>query len=662
MPISNFNENNTPFEIFTPFSKEEFKYNNKLLKFYYVHKNEIYNDLINIIIDYLSVFSYFNHVVLYIIHSDKNINNIIHDTLTDIKYINSKNYPFPPIVSIYDDDNIKCLNLINAKSILYVSQNNTNNIDCVEIDVQNLENTFKNIYIKYLSGKIFNNVILNDTLPDNKYTNEISHLLSINNLSTVRETILKIPCISNSNIQNFSSNVKNIYDLNISFDTRLFHDDVLVFNLIINSNKNCGYIQFNNSKLKLYNGINFIQAVCSNNINNSNTKINIQINSENGCDILKFNVLTLNGIIYDIENNKNDFESKLKQVDNNEILYKDEYSVQNILIKSNAINTFIKKIWLGNQISFHTHRSGWSYALTQLSKLQTKSGIYVDGYTESSFGWKSSELINNNKLPYNIPWIGFMHNMPNIPGWYSSETPLTIIKSNAFQDSLQYCKGIYTLSNYLNNYIKLHLPDIPVNTVMHPTEIPKLQFSIDAFNKNKNKKIISIGWWGRKYTFFYKTVVPSYIKKARLLSSCDIIETRIQQYMDTEQYIYNMYLSENDKNSVITMPFASNDMYDMLLSENIAYCMLHDSSANNAIIECIARGTPIVVNKLPAVVEYLGNDYPLYINDNCVDLTELLCDMDLLEYTSKYLISRQYLISTDMFLNMFVNSDIYQSL
>jgi len=41
---------------------------------------------------------------------------------------------------------------------------------------------------------------------------------------------------------------------------------------------------------------------------------------------------------------------------------------------------------------------------------------------------------------------------------------------------------------------------------------------------------------------------------------------------------------------------------------------LIDVSACNTLIECIVRNTPIVINRLPAIVEYLGEDYPLYYN------------------------------------------------
>lgn len=65
-------------------------------------------------------------------------------------------------------------------------------------------------------------------------------------------------------------------------------------------------------------------------------------------------------------------------------------------------------------------------------------------------------------------------------------------------------------------------------------------------------------------------------------------------------------------NNIEFIEFLENDDYDNLLSENIVYINLVDASAVNTILECIVRATPIIVNKHPAVVELLGETYPLY--------------------------------------------------
>ena len=50
----------------------------------------------------------------------------------------------------------------------------------------------------------------------------------------------------------------------------------------------------------------------------------------------------------------------------------------------------------------------------------------------------------------------------------------------------------------------------------------------------------------------------------------------------------------------------------------------YDAAANNTILECIVRNTPIIVNKIEGVVDYLGQDYPLYFEseDKIEDLLE----------------------------------------
>jgi hypothetical protein len=44
------------------------------------------------------------------------------------------------------------------------------------------------------------------------------------------------------------------------------------------------------------------------------------------------------------------------------------------------------------------------------------------------------------------------------------------------------------------------------------------------------------------------------------------------------------------------------------------------ASASNVVVECIARSTPLIVDRLPSVREYLGPDYPLYLDSVASDL------------------------------------------
>ena len=80
----------------------------------------------------------------------------------------------------------------------------------------------------------------------------------------------------------------------------------------------------------------------------------------------------------------------------------------------------------------------------------------------------------------------------------------------------------------------------------------------------------------------------------------------------------------------------SNEDYDDWMSCGVVFLDLYDSSANNAIIESIARNTPILVNKIKPVVEYLGKDYPLYF-ENLDHAAQLLDDKENIYNAHAYL-------------------------
>lgn len=77
------------------------------------------------------------------------------------------------------------------------------------------------------------------------------------------------------------------------------------------------------------------------------------------------------------------------------------------------------------------------------------------------------------------------------------------------------------------------------------------------------------------------------------------------------KYVHHVY-----KNNVNVMEYVDNATYDDLITKNIVFLNLVDGSAVNTLIECLVRNTPVLVNRHPVVVEVLGNDYPLYYEDD----------------------------------------------
>lgn len=88
---------------------------------------------------------------------------------------------------------------------------------------------------------------------------------------------------------------------------------------------------------------------------------------------------------------------------------------------------------------------------------------------------------------------------------------------------------------------------------------------------------------------------------------------------------------------------------------------LYDSSANNAVIECIARATPLLINPIPAVVEYLGKDYPMYFS-SLSEAAEKALNTSLILDTHEYLknCETRKKLSPEYFLRNFEKSEVYQ--
>jgi hypothetical protein len=296
------------------------------------------------------------------------------------------------------------------------------------------------------------------------------------------------------------------------------------------------------------------------------------------------------------------------------------------------------KLNLKNQATFYHHRSGWNYVLRSLSEFNNENGYRFCGFLENDFSWNRKEYVKKGIIPFKENWVGFFHNPHNMPLWFCKNGAHINVITNLdeFQNSLNKCKGIFTLTKYLADYIQQIVKNVPVYSFYHPTEIPTIQFNYNEFIKNKEKKVVNIGWWLRRLTSIYKLKVDENIYKKETMRYGG--ELFVEFLGRIEKNIYNISISETEMGLVRNIPKLTDNEYDLYLSKNIVFVDLYDASANNVIIECIARGTPILINKLVPVVEYLGNDYPFYFN-SLEEATVKLDDMDLIKETHRYLLN-----------------------
>ena len=284
------------------------------------------------------------------------------------------------------------------------------------------------------------------------------------------------------------------------------------------------------------------------------------------------------------------------------------------------------------QKRFSSHRSGWGYALEALKPLHHQGGALLDGFMENSFVWSRyvGKPWANRIPPYRQPWVGFIHNPPGSPAWYPfpASSPQEMLALPSLQESLECCHGFYTLSETLAEWLRGQTGK-PVQSLLLPTEFPELQFSPERFLSNPSPKIVQIGWWLRRLISIFQLPVYSGYRKVWLVTPGPAGMKRVyQDILELEGRL--------DWTNVEQVEALSKPDYDECLSENLAFVHLYDASANNAVVECIARATPLLVNRLPAVVEYLGEDYPLYF-DSLDHAAQLAADCELVLQAHQYL-------------------------
>lgn len=297
---------------------------------------------------------------------------------------------------------------------------------------------------------------------------------------------------------------------------------------------------------------------------------------------------------------------------------------------------YISKINLTSPVSWEHHRHGWKRVVDSFNILNNPNGTHFYSYLEQ---------IANRDETINEEWIGFFHNVPFHPiemkgKYYMEIDAVRFIESRTWKESKKYCRGLFVLSNYLGEFFKTRV-DVPVNVLYHPTGISTCLFDPYKFINNKQRMIVTVGHWMRRFESIEKLNVKKY-KKA--LQQCGV-----------GSYLY-------DRVNVLKLERKSDVEFDLMLSENLIFLDFYDASANNTIVECIGSNTPVLVNKIPAVVEYLGENYPLFYTD-LNQASNMADDLNLVLSAHNYLkLMDKSKFQLDYFIDSFVDSNIYKSL
>ena len=276
------------------------------------------------------------------------------------------------------------------------------------------------------------------------------------------------------------------------------------------------------------------------------------------------------------------------------------------------------------------HRGGWNSVINELNKniISNDSKLIFLDMIEEYFMWNKKNVINNL-------WFGIIHCTPDVPNQWKICDISNLFDNLNFMISIKNCKFIITLSNnvkeYLDNKFNNLNINVPVIFIKHPINFNNiLKFDMDAYINNENKKLIQIGQQLRKISSIFEVKIENH-QKLWLTGIPNLIladEKLIIDYKILKKKL------PNDYRNLFTYVKDTNE-YDKLLETNIVFLDLYNSAANNTILECIVRNTPVIVNRTIGVIEYLGKDYPLYF-DNLDQVNDLL-DIEKIKSAYEYL-------------------------
>jgi glycosyltransferase involved in cell wall biosynthesis len=257
----------------------------------------------------------------------------------------------------------------------------------------------------------------------------------------------------------------------------------------------------------------------------------------------------------------------------------------------------------GRDFAYGQHRNSFNTIIDHMEPLHRgDDGILFLPFIERYFVWGDAEGEANsfNPAPLDRDWIGILHTPFDITNWFEPKIdPLVIFQTPLWKESFPRCRGLLTLCKDLERDLLYHYPQLPTFALLHPTCSEGKPFDLDAYMARP--RVVQVGDWLRKLQAIFQIHAPNH-EKVMLFKhwTRDFMEREIAAIGDFR----------ND--SVLQRDFVGNEEYDDLLSSSVVLCLLYASAANNVLLECMARGTPIIINPLPSVLEYLGEDYPLY--------------------------------------------------
>lgn len=289
----------------------------------------------------------------------------------------------------------------------------------------------------------------------------------------------------------------------------------------------------------------------------------------------------------------------------------------------------------GQVIGAREHRGGWPVVHRALSEHHDDAAtVVLDDFVDATHMYARDRLKQTETG--GSPWVGMFHHPAEVGGPLPSDRRngiRYIWEKPTLQRVLANMRGAVCFSPDVRTRLIQLANDAGlfgrsmngpgnVHLLKHPMgdECPTL------WDPDADHKLWQVGFYLRDTWLVHQLEVPG---SHRLTPRTAWYRTRDTQLRRHHGGYPSRAVTEHSR--------LSDQAYDMMMTSSVVLTWLFGASANNVVLECIARATPLIVNRLPSVVWYLGEKYPLFADEQG-DVPRLFADR------ARVLDAHQYLI------------------
>jgi len=247
------------------------------------------------------------------------------------------------------------------------------------------------------------------------------------------------------------------------------------------------------------------------------------------------------------------------------------------------------------------HRCGWPYVIKHIQQLDTGDGILFNDFMEQSFTCSAhvSSVLQQ-------PWIAMSHLPPVAvkPFCARGFTQYDSLPGSA--EAIHNLRGICTMSKYLAKQLGI-VCDVPIHTIKYPTDTNVTQFSINRYCRTPH--LVHIGWYLKNPWLLWQIQQPRYAGNKIYVRPQNTSGEHIRSFIDPKQWGRPLY------DDVTCVDRLNGEQYDELLECSVIAVEYFDVAASTLVTEAIARCTPLLARRHPSLVEYLGENYPMFFDD-----------------------------------------------